>query len=156
MLPMEVRTLKMADACAISGYSRDQMRGLLRDLPPFTANHSSGRNRTFTRVELLAIAIISTMERRYGTKRAAVGEVLEQLLSVLQAPRVVDPMACLVIITGEKTVTYTKLSENTEEGLVIPLGPIFDLLDTYLGAKTTAQQMEISFGPRALNNTSSR
>lgn len=144
---MDVRILKIADACAVSGYTRDQMRGLLRDLPPFTVDQGSGKHRTFTRVELLAIVIVSTMEQRYGIKRSAIGGIIDPLLSAIQAPRSIDPLACLVIVTSEGTVTYTNLSENLEEGLLIPLGPIFDLLDTYLGAKTTEPQLEISFGP---------
>lgn len=146
---MDVRTLKMADACSISGYTRDQMRALLRDLPSFTVNQSAGRSRVFTRVELLAIAVISFMEKRYGMRRAAIGVILERLLETLQAPREVDPLACLVIVTGEASVSYTRLNEVVTEGLVIPLAPIFDRLDTYLGAKIPQNQMEISFGPSA-------
>lgn len=150
---MEVRTLKMADACAISGYTRDQMRALLRDLPPFTADEGSGRNRVFTRVELLVIAIITFMEKRYGIKRPAIKGILDQLLTTIQSPRNIDPRACLVIVTGEASVSYSRLNENIDEGLVIPLAPIFDLLDTYLGAKTEQKQLEISFGPSAIHKS---
>lgn len=130
------------------------MRALLRDLPPFTVDQGSGRNRVFTRVELLAIAIISFMEQRYGIRRAAIGKVLEQLLKAIQSPREVDPFACLVVVTGEGSVGYTRLNETVAEGLVIPLAPIFDRLDTYLGAKTAQKQMEISFGTSALRQAS--
>ncbi|MFK5950271.1 MAG: hypothetical protein QM500_16040 [Methylococcales bacterium] len=153
---MNVRTLKMADACAVSGYTRDQMRALLRDLPQFTVNQGSGRSRIFTRVELLAIVIISFMEQRYGIKRAAIGDILEQLLSTIQSPREVDPQACLIIIASEGSVLYTQLNETVDEGLVIPLAPIFDQLDTYLGAKTSQKQIEISFGPSVLRNASNQ
>ena len=151
---MQVRTLKMADACAISGYTRDQMRALLRDLPAFTVDQGSNRGRIFTRVELLIIAIISFMEQRYGVKRTSIGAILAELLDTIQSPRSIDPQACLVIITGEASVTYRRLDEPIREGLVIPLAPIFDQLDTYLGAKTPKKQMEISFGPSALNRSS--
>lgn len=150
---MNVRTLKMADACAVSGYTRDQMRALLRDLPTFTTDQGSGRGRVFTRVELLTIAIIAIMEQRYGIKRAAIGGILEQLLAVIQSPRVVDHLACLVIVTGEAAVSYARLNQSTEEGLIVPLAPIFDRLDTYLGAKTQQEQIEIAFGPSVLRNT---
>lgn len=147
---MNVRTLKMADACAVSGYTRDQMRALLRDLPSFTIDQGSGRNRTFTRVELLTIAIISQMEQRYGIRRAAIGAIIKQLLETLQTPRAIDPLACLVIIAGDSFVLYAQLSESVAEGLVIPLAPIFDQLDTYLGVTSPQKQMEIGFGPSAL------
>lgn len=142
---MNVRSLKMADACAISGYTRDQMRALLRDLPSFTANQGSGRNRVFTRIELLTIAIISFMEQRYGIKRAAIGQILEPLLIAIQVPREVDPLACLVVVTGEATVSYARLNEKVKEGLVIPLAPIFNQLDTYLGATEPKKQLEIYY-----------
>lgn len=111
------------------------MRALLRDLPSFTLDQGSGRNRVFTRVELLTIAIISSLEQRYGIKRAAIRAILEQLLNTIQAPREADPLACLVVVTGEASVSYARLDEAVEEGLVIPLAPIFDQLDTYLGVK---------------------
>ena len=148
---MEVRTLKMADACSISGYTRDQMRALLRDLPSFTVDQGSGRSRVFSRVELLAIAVISFMEQRYGVKRVAIGAVLDQLLETLQTPREVDPLACLVIVTGEASVSYNRLTEAVAEGLVVPLAPLFDRLDTYLGVKTPQKQMEIGFGTSGLS-----
>lgn len=132
------------------------MRALLRDLPPFTADQGTGRRRVFTRVELLAIAVISFMEQRYGIKRSAIGAILERLLEKLQAPLEVDPIACLVIVTGEASVSYTRLNEVVAEGLVIPLAPIFDRLDTYLGVKTPQKHMEISFGPSALRKIPTR
>lgn len=150
---MDVRTLKMADACAISGYTRDQMRAVLRDLPAFTADRGTGRNRIFTRVELLTISIIAFMEQRYGIKRSAIGSILDQLLTAIQSPREIDPLACLVVVTGEMSVSYSRLNENVEEGLVIPLAPIFERLDTYLGAKTEKKQLEINFGPSSLQNS---
>jgi len=148
---MDVRTLKMADACSVSGYTKDQMRALLRDLPPFTVDQGEGRSRVFTRVELLAIAIISYMEQRYGIKRAAVGAILEQLLKTLQAPRKLDTLACLVIVTSEGSVTYSRLNNGVDEGLVIPLAPIFDRLDTYLGVRTQSNQLEINLNPTTLH-----
>lgn len=147
---MDVRTLKMADACSVSGYTRDQMRALLRDLPSFTADQGAGRSRVFTRVELLAITVISFMEQRYGVKRAAIGSILDQLMETLQVPREVDPFACLVIVTGEPSVSYTRLSEIVSEGLLIPLEPIFSRLDIYLGVRAPQSQMEINLGPSAL------
>lgn len=147
---MDVRTLKMADACSISGYTKDQMRALLRDLPPFTVDQGEGRSRVFTRVELLAIAIISYMEQRYGIKRAAVGAVLGQLLETLRTPRKLDSLACLVIVTSEGSVSYSRLNSAVDEGLVIPLTPIFDRLDTYLGVRTPSNQLEINLSPTTL------
>lgn len=143
----------MADACAISGYTRDQMRALLRDLPSFTTDQGTGRNRIFTRAELLTIAVIAFMEQRYGIKRSAIGAIVERLHTVIQSPRAVDRLACLVIVTGEASVSYSRLNETTSEGLVLPLAPIFDRLDTYLGAKSSQNQIEIAFQPSVLHSS---
>lgn len=140
----------MADACSVSGYTRDQMRALLRDLPSFTVDRGAGRSRVFTRVELLAIAVISFMEQRYGIKRAAIGPILGLLLETLRVPRKVDAFACLVVVTGEASVSYARLNETVTEGLVIPLPPILDRLDTYLGVKASSKQVETSFGTSGL------
>jgi len=128
------------------------VRALLRDLPPFTLDQCSGRSRVFSRVELLAITIISFMEQRYGVKRGAIGAVLEGLLEALQVPREVDALACLVVVTGERTVLFSRLTESVGEGLVIPLAPILDKLDVYLGVKAPHKQMDIGFRPSALRN----
>lgn len=144
----------MADACTLSGYTRDQMRALLRDLPTFMQNNGSGRTRIFTRVELLSITIVTFMEQRYGIKRVAIGAIIESLIKALQSPREIDSLACLIIITGEPSVRFSRLNEPVEEGLVIPLAPIFNQLDTYLGAKTTQKQIEITFEPAILRNFS--
>lgn len=147
---MDVRKLKMADACSVSGYTRDQVRALLRDLPPFTVDQGVGRSRAFTRVELLVVAVISVMEQRYGIKRAAIGGILDRLLKALQVPREVDVSACLVVVTGEPSVSYVRLNETIEEGLVIPLSPILDRIDTYLGVRASAGGDKTSFGAQAL------
>ncbi|MFK4751144.1 hypothetical protein [Oceanobacter antarcticus] len=126
------------------------MRALLRDLPSFTLDQGTGRSRVFTRVELLTIAVITYMEQRYGIKRVAIGGILGLLLEILQSPREVDPLACLVVVTGEAKVSYSRLSETVTEGLVVPLAPIFHRLDTYLGVKPQQRQMEISFGPTVI------
>ena len=123
------------------------MRALLRDLPSFTPRQGTGKNRIFTRVELLAITVISSMEQKYGIKRTAISTILDKLLETLQTPREVDPFACLLIITGESRVLYKSLTEHFPEGLVVPLAPIFDQLDTYLGVKSPIKQIELGFGP---------
>ena len=149
---MNSRPLKMADACAVSGYTRDQMRGLIRDLPSFIADQGLGRNRIFTRAELLSIAIIAEMEQKYGLKRTAIGSIVRSLINLIQLPREVDHLACLVVITGNQSVSYSRLDQSINEGLVIPLAPIFDQLDTYLGAKVPQKQIEIAFKPSAISS----
>ena len=149
---MKVRPLKMLDACAVSGYTRDQIRALLRDLPPFISSQEAGKSKVFTRAELLTIAVIAFMERRYGIRRSAVANVVNQLVACFQKPRSLEPCACLNIVTEDGLVSYMAANQSVEEGLVIPLEPIFDRLDNYLGATSSNEQIELALGPTIVGN----
>jgi hypothetical protein len=144
---MKVRKIGMSDACEVTGYTRDQIRGLLRDLPEFITTPMEGKNRLFSRVELLMVTIITELEQRYGTKRAAIGHILEQLLSTLNTPRSVNATATLNILFAPPSVTYMPESIAVPEGLVVPLGPIFKRVDIYLGAHSEDIQSELALGP---------
>lgn len=148
---MKTRTLKMADACAMSGYTRDQIRSLLRDLPKFVYNQSKGRNTTFTRAELLVISVLTELETRYGMKRAAIAKVVDPLLSTLQQPRNLNQAARLNIVFSEGIVNYLPEDVFIQEGLIVPLGPIFRKLDSYLGAIPQDEQLFLSLGPSVVH-----
>lgn len=142
----------MADACAVSGYSRDQMRALLRDLPLFIGNQSEGKNRTFTRAELLVISVIAEMESRYGMKRSAIGDIVTNLLNSLQKPRNVNPLARLNVVFQTSVVEYLTEDAFIQEGVVIPLGPIFKKIDHYLCAMPEDEQIELALGPNLIRS----
>ena len=138
----------MVDACQVTGYTRDQMRGMLRDLPPFVKGHSEGRNKTFSRIDLLTISVITLMEERYGVKRSAIAQFVQQLGAALSAPRLIDPRARLKVIAEPPQVTFLTEDLPVSEGLIIPLGPIFKTIDHYLGAHSdTDGQGELPLGP---------
>ena len=137
---MNVRTLKMADACAVSGYTRDQMRAVLRDLPPLGVAHGPGRNRVFSRMELLVIAIICTMEQRYGIRRTAIGPILDELIKIIQSVREQVASSTLVIVTSAESVLLKCQTESVKEGLIIPLAPIVRRMDIYLGGHSQETQ----------------
>lgn len=124
----------MMDVCEVTEYTRDQVRGMLRDLPPFLDGSSEGRNRTFSRAELLSICVIAQMETRYGLKRAAIGKIVHQLVSTLSGPRSVDLRARLNIIPESSLVSFLSEEAPVTEGVIVPLGPIFQRVDHYLGA----------------------
>ncbi|MES2356406.1 MAG: hypothetical protein V4568_18795 [Pseudomonadota bacterium] len=142
----------MNDACEVTGYTRNQLRGMLRDLPSFVESETTPRSaRAFTRTELLAICVITQMESRYGIRRAAIGTVVEQLLSTLQGPRPINPAARLNVIVESGLVTYLSENSGVTEGLLIPLGPIFERVDHYLGGHSDAgEQAELPLGPGIL------
>jgi len=139
----------MADACEVTGYTRNQLRSMLRDLPAFVGHEAAPKSaRTFTRNELLSICVIAQMETRYGVRRTAIGAVVQKLKDSLQGPRPVNPSARLVVLFEPCAVTYMKDDTNVTEGVVVPLGPIFDQVDRYLGAYTeVGMQSELPLGP---------
>ncbi|MRR50208.1 MAG: hypothetical protein EG825_04725 [Rhodocyclaceae bacterium] len=145
---MKVRKITTADVCEVTGYTRDQLRGMLRDLPPFLESSSEGRNRTFSRVELLTVCIITQLETRYGLKRGAIGKIVHLLLSTLNSPRTVAPRARLNIVPEQPLVTYLADDAQVSEGLLVPLGPIFQRVDHYLGAHSeSGTQGELPLSP---------
>lgn len=138
----------MTDVCEVTEYTRDQVRGMLRDLPPFLENSSEGRNRTFSRVELLAICVMAQMETRYGLKRAAIGKIVHQLITALSGPRPVDLHARLNVIPESSLVSFLSEDAPVSEGLIVPLGPIFQRVDHYLGAYSeSGRQGDLPLGP---------
>lgn len=138
----------MTDVCEVTNYTRDQLRGMLRDLPSFSESPSEGRNRAFSRVELLTICVITQMETRYGIKRASIGKIVHQLLATLSGPRTIDPRARLNVIPESSLVTFLNEDAPALEGLLVPLGPIFQRVDYYLGAYSDSdKQGELPLSP---------
>lgn len=122
------------------------MRALLRDIPDLVQAPGSKKARIFSKVELLVITVVSVLEQRYGLKRNAIKIISPQLRSSLQKPREVDRFACLVVVVGENQVSFSQITQPVPEGLVVPLAPIFNDIDSYLGATVKRKQLEISFG----------
>lgn len=145
---MRARKITMSDACEVTGYTRDQMRGMLRDLPLFAPPSSPRTARTFTRNELLVICVVAVLESRYGLRRGAIVNLIPALMSTLQGPRVANKTAHLNLVIDPCSVTY--LPDNTAglEGIILPLGSIFERVDHYLGGYSEAgTQTELPLGP---------
>lgn len=140
----------MADACAITGYTRNQLRGMLRDLPSFVGHESPpGSARTFARSELLMACVITELERRYGIRRSAIGAVVPRLTEALERPSATAVGARLALLFEPCTVTLLAEDANAVEGVLIPLGPIFDRVERYLGGYADAgAQAELPLGQR--------
>lgn len=138
----------MSDACEVTGYTRNQLRGLLRDLPAFVSQEASARSgRAFTRGELLVICFITEMESTYGMKRSSIGTVLTQLIASIQSPRPPETSSRLHIVLSSKTVTYLSPGATADDGLLIPVAAIFERIDKYLGGHIDSSQGELPLGP---------
>jgi len=157
---MKHRPLTVSDLLAVSHYTRDQMRGLLDALPAYASRDAKVRiARQYTAHDLLVIAACSFLEARYGLQRSAVSAFSEQLASVLSGPRPVSPSPYLLLTFAPPEVLYVESLEEIQEGLLIPLTPIFLAVDSYLmpeQAQGTWNQRELGFGPRAVEAQQTR
>lgn len=153
---MTSRSLTMCDLLAISGYTRDQMRGLLEALPAYASRNSQVRvAKQYTAQDLLVVRACSQLESRYGFQRGAVAGFSDVLRSVLSGPRPLSTTARLLFTFEPLNVRYVEATEAIEEGLLIPLAPIFHAVDEYLlpeHARLTWGQRELGFGPQSINS----
>jgi hypothetical protein len=147
---MARRKLTIADLSEITGYSRDQVRGLLDSLPPYVDHPSSPRiAREFTRHDLLVLSVVVRLETKHGLKRSAVASVVEQIQEALRGPRSGNLAPMLRISLFPPSVTSRVEKYIDEEGTVVALDPILQQVDSYLDGEVaeTNRQPSLPFGP---------
>ena len=148
------RPLTMADLLAISGYTRDQMRGLLDAVPVFASRKVAVRvAKHYTAQDLLLVRTCTQLEIRYGLQRGTVAVFSTALRSVLSGPRHVSKTARLLLSFDPPDVQYLEATDGFEEGLLVPLAPIFQAVDDYLlpgTAQLNWQQRKLGFVPQSV------
>ncbi len=153
---MSSRSLTVSDLLAISGYTRDQMRGLLDAIPAYASRNTSVRvAKRYTALDLLVVRACSQLEHRYGLQRGTVADFSDALRSVLSGPRPASVTTHLLLTFEPVDARYVEATESVSEGLIIPLAPIFQVVDDYLlpgGAQLGWNQHELSFGPQAIRS----
>ena len=153
---MSSRSLTMSDLLAISGYTRDQMRGLLDAMPAYASRNTQVRvAKQYTAQDLLVVRACSQLESRYGLQRGVVAGFSDSMRSVLSGPRPVSATARLLLTFEPVDVRYVEATESIGEGLLFPLAPIFQAVDEYLlpgRAQLNWGQRELGFGPQAIGS----
>lgn len=151
------RSLTMADLLAISGYTRDQMRGLLDAIPAYARRNTQVRvAKQYAARDLLVVRICSQLESRYGLQRGAVADFSNAIHSVLSGPRPTSTTVLLLLTFEPADVRYVEATESIGEGLLVPLAPIFQAVDDYLlpgRAQTNCGQREFGFCPQAIGSS---
>lgn len=154
---MSSRSLTMADLLAITGYTRDQMRGLLDSIPAYASRNTQVRvAKHYSAQDLLVLRTCSQLESRYGLQRGAVAGFVDGMRSALSGPRPVSTTPRLLLTFDPPDVRYVEATERIEEGLLVPLVPIFQAVDEYLLPGRTQLdwgQRELGFGPQAINSS---
>jgi hypothetical protein len=140
-----MRQITISDLCELTGYSRDQIRGFLAELPRFACRTTEARvARVYSNQDVMLIVLFCQLETLYGLKRSFISTLSEQICSVLLAPRKVAKQAWLVIRMQNGTCEYVDKLPVIDNGLVVPLSPIFIAIDSYL-LPTPLIQRDIGF-----------
>ena len=132
------------------------MRGLLAELPGYAERAGEAKvTNTFGAHDLLVIALCCRLESRYGLRRAMVAAVAGELGRALSGPRPLAHEARLVLGFDPPSVRYVETVENLGEGLVVPLEPVFLLVDSYLlpGRFISGHQRELGLSASIRPNT---
>jgi hypothetical protein len=128
-----MRPITIGDLCELTGYSRDQMRGLLAELPRFARRRAAARiARVYSNHDVLIVALLCRLETAYGLKRSAVTALCESIAITLATPREVSDRARLVLHVDDGKCEYVEGVPSIEDGLVVALAPIFLAIDSYL------------------------
>lgn len=135
------RAITIGDLCELIGYSRDQMRGLLAELPRFVSRPGAARvARVYSNHDVLVLVLLCRLEMVYGLKRGVVAALCEPIAETLATPRVVRKHAWLLVRIGASQCEYCNDVPSVEDGLVVPLEPVFSAIDSYLVPEPLVQR----------------
>jgi hypothetical protein len=132
--------LWISDLAAVSGYTRFQLRGLLDEVFPEPVRGKKTRSqRTFSPQDLLLVTVACELEKRFGVKRSVLALISQPLRQALTGPRQTSREARLVVTFMPPTATYLGSEATISEGLVLPLGQLFEKVDEYLGVAVSSR-----------------
>lgn len=144
----------MNDLCVLSGYSRDQVRGLLDKLPMYAERRGKARIATvYTAQDLIVVVLCCRLETRYCLRREAVSTLAPHISKELARPRSVDRHARLVLKFDPPSATYVEKVNDLADGLIVALEPVFEQVDDYLlpsHSLRVSTQRDLALGPVAL------
>jgi hypothetical protein len=147
---MARRKITVADICEVTGYSRDQLHGLLKKLPLYAEPAGSPRvAREFTRHDVLVLSAAVRLEKNHGLQRSAIAAIIERIHAELLGPRPTNPAPFLLVSVDPPVATYLMEKERASEGTLVALGPLFRKLDDYLDGEPAGRcpQIPLPFGP---------
>lgn len=152
-----MRPLTVGDLCELAGYTRDQMRGLLAELPRFSQRRAEARvARVFSSHDALLVVVLARLETVYGLKRSAVTRLSESIATVLAAPRAVSKDARLLLHLELNTCEYAEGAALVADGLVVQLSLVFDTVDAYLLQPLAQREVGLSAVTTASDSRSAR
>lgn len=157
---MPPRKITVVDVCAITGYERDHLQAVLKELPPYNEYAKKPRiAREFTPHDVIALCVVFELETQYGVRRKMIGKISELLRHPLSGPKAVAANARLCIILNPPSVTYSTDTELKHDGIYISLKGIFQRADQYLsygGSMFSVEQAELNLPPVGVPTPSKR
>jgi len=149
---MRSTTITAIDISKVTGYSRNQVRGLLDDLPIYSEQAAEPRvAREYTRSDLLVLTVIHQLEARIGVRRKSLAPIVEPLRKALSGPKTINRDARLLISIDPPDVSYLATVDTpAKDGILVSLESIFDRVDGHLdfGLPPVANRnRELDFGP---------
>lgn len=154
---MKKRKLTATDVCEVTGYNRDQLKGLLKKLPQFAKSEISlGVVREFTPQEMVVLRIIFILENRIGINRTNTASIAGHLSMALSGPKELDKNAHLFISFDPVSVQYGTKGLPKNDGVVLSLGSVFERVDRYLIPDVSFRQTGLSLGPVLVTNKSTK
>lgn len=136
--------LTAVDACNVSRYKRNQLRGVLQAFPEYAARPTSPRVAwEFSRMDLLVLSVVHFLDQVLHIRRPAIGLITDQLRKELSSPRSISPKARLSITFSPPSVRYLSEPEVIDNGVLVPLGAIFWRVDVYIaGGKIDEEELK--------------
>lgn len=141
----------MTDVCKVSRYTRNQLRGVLDELPCYAEQPTSERvAREFFRSDLSVLSVVYVLDRQFNIRRTAITLIIDQLLEALRGPKTVNREAWLLVTFDPPSVRYLTEQEPLQNGILVELGPIFERVDIYAAGNPLHEnyvEPELDFGP---------
>lgn len=151
---MVPRKLTANDLCALTGSTRDQMRGLLGKLPAFVGREAQARVANEYKIhDLVFVLVCCLLERRFGLKREAVVALAPSIEQALARPASADTPEWLVMRLDPPQAERLDRPSNLGDGIVMSLDQVFKQVDHYLvpgGTVRAAVQGNLALGPVAM------
>lgn len=150
------RKLTAADVREVSGYSRNELRAVLDELPHYRKRGGQARvAREFTRHDLIVLSVIYVLETQYGIRRSAIAQIFMPLRTALSGPKRLNREARLLISIVPPVVSYVETTTKCLEGILVSLEVVFDRVDGYLGSHldgVTDLQGDLKLGPAVISS----
>lgn len=143
---MKRRKITIVDLGEVTGYSRDQLHGLLKKLPLYAEYAGTERvAREFTRHDVYVLSVAVHLEQTHGLRRAAIAAVIAHIHAELRGHRPTSPTPLLHITINPLSATYLIEKYVEDEGIVVALAPLFRQVDDYLNGDYIRERPQSSF-----------